>query len=132
MGFLRRTRVDPLLEAITSVQVLITGNRFRPYCVWNPSAPSSPLQPFATSTLDIIQFDVTSAYLHGTLKKGVHMEQPEGYVAPGRKDWAKGLQKGRYGMVQTGRTWNVELNAHMESEGFMATTKDAAVYVKNF
>jgi len=34
-------------------------------------------------------------------------------------------------MVQSGRTWNEELNAHMESQAFTATAKDAAIYVKN-
>lgn len=41
------------------------------------------------------------------------------------------LKKGLYGLVQAGRTWNEELNAHMESEGFTATPKDPAMYVKN-
>jgi len=36
--------------------------------------------------LDIIRFGITSAYLHGTLKGEVYMEQPEGYVASGKKD----------------------------------------------
>jgi len=41
----------------------------------------------AIRDLDIIQFDTTSAYLHGTLKEGVYMGQPEGYIAPGKTDW---------------------------------------------
>ena len=40
----------------------------------------------AIRDLDITQFDITSAYLHGTLKDEVYMEQPEGYVASGKKD----------------------------------------------
>jgi len=36
-----------------------------------------------TRDLDIIQFDITSAYLYDTLKEEVYMEQPKGYVAPG-------------------------------------------------
>ena len=35
-------------------------------------------------------------------------------------------------MIQAGRTWNGEPNAHMESEGFTAAAKDSAIYVKNF
>ena len=31
----------------------------------------------ATRDLDVMQFDITSAYLHGTLKEEVYMEQPE-------------------------------------------------------
>jgi len=40
-----------------------------------------------TRDLDIIQFDITSAYLHDTLKEEAFMEQPKGYVAPGKEDW---------------------------------------------
>jgi hypothetical protein len=33
-------------------------------------------------------------------------------------------------MVQDERTWNEVLNAHTEEEGFAATAKDPAIYVK--
>ena len=41
----------------------------------------------ATRDLDVIQFDITSAYLHGTLKEEAYMEQPDGYITPGKEDW---------------------------------------------
>jgi hypothetical protein len=41
----------------------------------------------ATRDQDVIQFDITSAYLHGTLKDSVFMEQPKGYVAWGKEIW---------------------------------------------
>jgi len=44
------------------------------------------------------------------------MEQPEGHVAPGKKDWVWRLKKGVYGLVQAGRTWNEGLNAHIKSQ----------------
>ena len=84
----------------------------------------------ASRDFDIIQFDVTSAYLHGNLKEELYMEQPDGYAAPGRENWVWRLKKGLYGLVQAGRTWNEELNTHMESVGYTATDKDPAVYVK--
>ena len=34
---------------------------------------------------DIIQFDVTSAYLHGNLKEKLYMEQPNGYAVRTRE-----------------------------------------------
>jgi len=85
----------------------------------------------AIRDLNIIQFDITSTYLHSTLKEEVYMEQPEGYIAPGKEDWVWGLKRGLYGLVQTGRTWNEKLDVHMESEGFMAAAKDPAIYVRN-
>jgi len=72
----------------------------------------------------IPQLDITSDYLHGTLKEGVYMEQPEGYVAPGKKDWVWRMKKGLYGSVQAGRTWNEELNARTKREGFTATARN--------
>ena len=45
------------------------------------------LAPQDIRNLSIIQFDITSTYLHGTLKEEVYMGQPEGYVAPGKEDW---------------------------------------------
>ena len=85
----------------------------------------------AIRDLGVIQFDITSAYLHGTLKEKVYMEQPEGYVAPGKEYWVWGLKKGLYGLVQAGRTWNEGLNAYIESDGFTGTPKDPAICVKN-
>ena len=84
----------------------------------------------AICNYNIIQFDVTSAYLHGTLKEEVCMEQPSGYLALGKEHWVWRLKKGHYGLVQAGRTWNDKLNAHMNSVGYSATAKDPAVYVK--
>ena len=80
---------------------------------------------------DIIQFNITSAYLHGTLKEELYMEQPNGYMAPGKEDHVWRLKKGLYGLVQAGRMWNEELNDHMESMGFVAVQKDPAIYVRN-
>ena len=61
--------------------------------------------------LDVIQFDITLAHLHGVLKEEVCMEQPEGYVRAtlllrrkigcGASLWR--LRKGLYGLVQAGR-----------------------------
>ena len=37
--------------------------------------------------LDVIQSDIPSAHLHGTLKEEVYLQRPEDYVAPGKEDW---------------------------------------------
>ena len=68
----------------------------------------------AIRNLGIIQFDINSAYLHSTLKEEAYMEQPEGYVTPGKKGWVCCLKKGLYRLAWAGRTWNKVLNAHMQ------------------
>ena len=56
----------------------------------------------AICDLDVIQFDITSAYLHDTLKQGLYMERPKGYKAPGKRDWVWRLKKSLYGQVGCG------------------------------
>jgi hypothetical protein len=66
------------------------GNHQRPgvdYC--ESFSPVTRLESIRTllalaafHNLDIIQFD----YLHGTLKEGRYMEQPEKHTAPGKGD----------------------------------------------
>ena len=84
----------------------------------------------AICDFDIIQFDVTSAYLHRTLKEELFMEQPDSHTVSRNENWVWKLKKGLYGLVQASRTWNEELNSHMESVGYAATLKDPAVYAK--
>ena len=51
---------------------------------------------------------------------------------PGKRDRAWHLKKGVWGSVKARRIWNEELTSHLESEGFPATLKNPAVYVKSF
>jgi len=37
------------------------------------------------SDLDVIQFDVTPAYLHSTFKDEIHMGQPDRYADPRKR-----------------------------------------------
>ena len=63
--------------------------------------------------LKIQQMDVKGAYLNGTLKEKVYMCQPEGY-----KDgsgWVCELIKTLYGLKQSGREWNQELDEKLRN-----------------
>jgi len=119
-------------------RVVARGNHQRPGVDYNESfSPVMRLESLRTllalaaiRDLDVVQFDITSAYLHGTLKEELYMEQPEGYKVVEKPDWVWKLKKGLYGLVQAGRTWNEELHSHMVGAGLAATHKDPAVYVK--
>jgi len=134
---LHRKFKDGVFEK-NKARLVARGNQQRPGIDYDKSfSPVMQLESLcillAMATIrnyDIIQFDVMSAYLHGTLKEEVYMEQPSGYLAPGKEHWVWRLKKGLYGLVQAGRTWNDKLNAHMNSVGYSATAKDPAVYVK--
>ena len=84
----------------------------------------------AIHDFDITQFDVASAYLHGTLKEELYMEQLDGHTVSGWENWVWKRKKGLYGLVQVGRTWDEGLSSHMESVDYAATSKVSAVYLK--
>jgi hypothetical protein len=119
-------------------RIVACGNHQRPRIDYGESfVPVMRLESLHTllalaahRDLEIVQFNITSAYLHGTLKEEVYVEQPDGYVSGDRMGWVWRLRKGLYGLVQAGRTWNEELDAHMKHLGYSAAVKDMAVYVK--
>src|SRR5258706_2368010 len=84
------------------VRIVAHGNHQRPGVDYGKSfAPVMRLELLHTllalavsHDLDIIQFDVTSAYLHRNLKEEVYIKQPDGYVADRKEDWVWCLKKG--------------------------------------
>jgi len=51
----------------------------------------------------IHQMDVNTAFLYSSLDETVHVEQPEGFVVPGKEDYVCLLQKALYGLKQSPR-----------------------------
>jgi hypothetical protein len=60
----------------------------------------------AIHNLDVTQFDITSPYLHGTLKEVIYMERRDGYIAPEKENCVWRL-KGLCEWAQARRTWNL-------------------------
>ncbi len=58
--------------------------------------------------LKVQQMDVKGAYLNRILKEDVYMHQPEGFNDG--TNWVCWLQKTLYGLKQSGREWNKELD----------------------
>lgn len=52
---------------------------------------------------EIKQFDVTTAFLNASLKEDIYMEQPEGFVTPGKENCVWKLKKALYGLPQSPR-----------------------------
>src|SRR5271156_872706 len=78
--------------------------------------------------LKIQQMDVKGAYLNGILKEKVYMHQPEGY----KDDTGRicELIKSLYGLKQSGREWNKELDEKLKGFGFQPLRSDPCAYVR--
>ena len=81
----------------------------------------------AFNDLDMIQFDIKTAFLHGQLAEEIYMSQPEGY------DDGSGrvcrLKKGIYGLKQAPRQWNAKFNDFLVRHGFNQSDADDCMYI---
>lgn len=76
--------------------------------------------------LNISQMDAVTAYLNGTLKEEVYMEQPEMF-SDGSEKVCK-LIKPIYGLKQSGRNWNELLNETLVLFGLKRSKADQCIY----
>ena len=78
----------------------------------------------------IHQMDVVTAFLNGNLEEEIYMEQPDGYIQPGKENLVCKLQKSLYGLKQSPRCWNTAFQEYMEVIQFKQSTADPCIYVK--
>ena len=79
---------------------------------------------------DAQQIYIKTAFLYGLLPedKVQFMEQPEGFLEPGKETWVWKLLRGLYGMKQARRIWNRTMNEAMISWGFIHLGTESCVY----
>jgi hypothetical protein len=75
---------------------------------------------------------VKTAFLYGLLPdhEVQYMEQPTGFEEEGKNDYVWVLQRGLYGMKQSGRIWNQTMNDAMLSWGFTRLSCESCVYYR--
>src|SRR6202046_682889 len=78
--------------------------------------------------LKVKQMDIKGAYLNGILQETVYMKQPEGFE-DGTGRVCK-LIKTLYGLKQSGREWNKQLDGKLRNHGYKRLTSDPCTYVR--
>ncbi|GAA0183403.1 transmembrane signal receptor [Lithospermum erythrorhizon] len=72
----------------------------------------------ALRNLDVHQMDVKTAFLNIDLKEEIYMEQPEGFVVPGKERKVCRLVKSLYGLKQAPKQWYEKFDKAVLSSGF--------------
>jgi len=102
--------------------------------VFSPVVKHSSIRTFfgivAMRDLELGQLDVKTAFLHGELEEEIYMDQPEGFIVPGKEDLVCKLKRFLYGLKQSPRQWYKRFDSFMLSHGFKRSEFDSCVYIK--
>lgn len=77
--------------------------------------------------MEILQFDVKTAFLYGELEEEIYMHQPPGFEDG--SDKVLKLKRGLYGLKQAPRQWNAKINEFFVKQGFTQSNADNCVYI---
>ena len=86
----------------------------------------------ASENLHLEQIDVKTAFLHGDLDKEIYMQQPEGFVVPGKEHMVCKLTRSLYGLKQAPRKWYKKFDSFMTKSGFCKAENDPCCYFKKY
>ena len=78
--------------------------------------------------MDILQFDIKTAFLNGDLEEEIFMEEPEGFESTNGKMVCR-LKKSLYGLKQAPRAWNKKLKTVLRNVFLTETDSDPSLYV---
>ena len=84
----------------------------------------------AKNGLKLHQMDIKTAFLNGELNEEIFISQPEGFVAKGFEDYVCKLKRSIYGLKQSARCWNAELDKKLKNMGFNQCKSDPCIYIK--
>lgn len=78
-------------------------------------------------SMEMQQFDVKTAFLHGDLKEEIFMKQPRGYEDG--TDRVCKLKKSLYGLKHASRCWNQKFSKFLQKFDFRTSTADNCVFI---
>jgi hypothetical protein len=79
---------------------------------------------------EVHHLDVKSVFLNGDLQEEVFVEQPVGFIKPGKEHQVLRLRKALYGLHQAPRAWNAKLDETLQSLGFTRCPSEPTIYTR--
>ncbi|PKU62264.1 Retrovirus-related Pol polyprotein from transposon TNT 1-94 [Dendrobium catenatum] len=98
---------------------------------FSPVAKMTTIRILLTLALNrnwqILQLDVSNAFLHGDLSENIYMRQPPGFVDSASPSSVCKLNKSLYGLKQAPRQWFDKLTTFLQNQGFRFTRSDPSL-----
>lgn len=82
----------------------------------------------AERDLELIQFDVKTAFLYGELTEELFMEVPEGLTVDNAEMQVCKLNKSLYGLKQASRCWNQKFSSFLRKFNLEESTADQCIF----
>lgn len=76
--------------------------------------------------MDIVNFDVKTAFLYGDLEETIYLEHPDGYPNPNNRVCK--LIKSLYGLKQAPRQWNAKFDSFLQKFNLRQSNIDKCLY----
>ena len=84
----------------------------------------------ASQGWNLHHMDVKTAFLHGSIKEEVYVEQPEGFEIHDQESHVCKLKKALYGLKQAPRAWYERVDSYLMKLGFTRSEADPNLYFK--
>lgn len=82
----------------------------------------------AARNMDMTQLDVKTAFLYEESNEDIYLNQPEGFIIPGKEREVWKLNKCIYGLWQASRVWKKHFNNFLKDFGMNPSALDPCVY----
>ena len=75
------------------------------------------------------QYDVSTAFLHASLKEEVYVKQPPGHIVKGKEDHVFRLKKAMYGLKNAPKAYSDFFMSSLRDLGFEQSTQDECLWI---
>lgn len=75
------------------------------------------------------QYDVSTAFLHASLKEEVYVKQPPGHRIPGKEGWVYRLNEAMYGLKNAPKAYSDHFMSVLSELGFTQSTRDECLWI---
>nr|GFA90537.1 retrovirus-related Pol polyprotein from transposon TNT 1-94 [Tanacetum cinerariifolium] len=86
----------------------------------------------AHKSFSVLQMNVKTAFLHGSLKENMYVCQPKGFIDADHPSHVYKLKKALYGLKQAPRDWYDKLSTFLLQNHFFKGTIDLTLFIRHF